>query len=358
MADLRGARHGLAAVRPMRNSCGMLRFPPLIAMLCLVLAACEGEHGGIRVAPDWRVETIAECGDDRPDMQLLSADGRFLYQSCEGRTNLLTPSLARITLASGRRDILLYGLRRADGLRLAPDGSLWVGEEAPDGVIWRIHQPDSLAPEQRADRKRLTSSSNRVQPLMVAGRFAHEGIAFSADGRHAYLADEWKEGCVYRLRLRDNRLQVLHRVRGWLDITRPADARIQAERLHGRIFNRIEDMERLPDGRILMAETGSGRILALDDRGDVPVITILLSDTRIKHPDNLEWDARRGWLWITDDSRPSEVWAWDGRRLRRIAWYGGSELTGLESDPDGRIYLNLQHRWFRPALTLRLVGPA
>ena len=117
-------------------------------------------------------------------------------------------------------------------------------------------------------------------------------------------------------------------------------------------------MERLPDGRILMAETGSGRILALDDRGAMPTVTSLLSDARIAHPDNLEWDARRRWLWITDDSRPSEVWAWDGKRLQRIAWHGSGELTGLESDPDGRIYLNLQHRWFRPALTLRLIGPA
>jgi len=325
-------------------------------MLCLLLllAACEAENGGIGLAPGWRAETVAECGDDRPDMQVLSADGHFLYQSCEGKANLLTPSLARINLATGQRDILLYGLHRADGLRMKPGGGLWVGEEAADGRIWQIAGPASLVPGQRADRKRLASSSTRIQPVIMAGRFAHEGMVFSADGRVAYLTDEWKEGCVYRLWLRDRRLQVLHPTEGWLDIVNPNDARIQAERLHGQIFNRIEDMERLPDGRILMAETDAGRILVLDDRYATPRVATFLQDRRIVHPDNLEWDAQRGWLWMTDDNRPSQVWAWDTKALHRIAWHKSSELTGLESDPDGHIYLNLQHRWFRPALTLRL----
>jgi len=343
----------------MRNSCVMPRYglPLCMLSLLLLLAACEAENGGIGLAPGWRAEMVAKCGDDRPDMQVLSANGHFLYQSCEGKANLLTPSLARINLATGRRDILLYGLHRADGLVMAPDDSLWIGEEAADGHVWRLEGPASLAPGQRADRKRLTGSSEHIQALGIAGRFAHEGMVFSVDGRFAYLADEWKEGCVYRLRLRNKRLQVLHPAKGWLDIVRPNDARIQAERLHGRIFNRIEDMERLPDGRILMAETDAGRILVLDDRHAVPRIATFLQDRRIAHPDNLEWDARRGWLWITDDSRPSQVWAWDTKALHRIAWHKSSELTGLESDPDGRIYLNLQHRWFRPALTLRLTGP-
>jgi len=331
---------------------------PCALVFFLLLTACESGNGGIRLAEGWRAEMIAECGDERPDMLVLSTDGRFLFQSCEGKANLLTPSLARIELATGRRDILLYGLHRADGLSMAPDGSLWVGEEAADGHVWHVRDAAGLAPGQRADRQRLTSSSDQVRPVVMAGRFAHEGIAFSVDGRFAYLADEWKEGCVYRLRLRDRRLQVLHVAKGWLDIADPQEARIQAERLHGQIFNRIEDMERLPDGRILMAETDAGRILVLDDRHGFPHVATFLQDRRIAHPDNLEWDARRGWLWITDDSRPSQVWAWDAKSLHRIAWHESSELTGLESDDAGNIYLNVQYRWFWPALTLRLAGPA
>jgi len=334
--------------------------PRLLTIWCLtaLLAACQSENGGLDLAEGWQAEILAECGDDRPDMLVLSGDGRFLYQSCESNANMLSPSLARINLATGRREILLYGLHRADGLKFSPDSSLWLGEEAADGLVWRIRNPATLPPEQRSDRRRLVSSSQLIQALPALGRFAHEGIAFSKDGRFAYLADEWKEGCIYRFSFGTRRLQVMHASSGWLDIPAPSAARTEAEKLHGHIFNRIEDMEQLPDGRILMAETGTGRILVLDDRDNLPQVTVYLKDARLGHPDNLEWDPSRGWLWITDDNDPSILWAWDGKGLHRIASHHGSEITGVESGPDGSIYIDLQDRLFRPALTLRLTGPA
>jgi len=328
----------------------------LLSILCLAvfLSGCQSENVGLTLMPGWKTEVLVECADDRPDMLMLSGNGQYLYQSCETSENLLAPSLARIDLASGKRDILLYGLERADGLKLAPDGSLWLGEEAEDGLIWRIQNPDAMEPGQRVDRRRLVSSNDQIQPLMTAGRFAHEGLAFSADGRFAYLADEWEEGCVYRFTLESQQLQVMHEARGWLSIPLPTNAREEAEKLHGRFFSRIEDMERLPDDRILMAETGTGRILVLNDRGIKPTISTFLQHADLRHPDNLKWDASRNWLWITDDNSPSILWAWDGKSLHQIARYRGSVITGLESGPDGSIYINLQYRWFRPALTLRL----
>ena len=328
----------------------------LLSILCLAvfLSGCQSENSGLELAPNWQVSPLAECADDQPDMLALSGNGQYLYQSCETSENLLSPSLARIDLASGKRDILLYGLERADGLKLAPDGSLWLGEEAEDGLIWRIQNPDAMEPGQRVDRQRLVSSSDQIKPLMTAGRFAHEGMAFSVDGRFAYLADEWEEGCVYRFILESQQLQVMHETRGWLNIPLPSNARIEAEKLHGRFFSRIEDMERHPDGRILMAETDAGRILVLDDRGTKPTISTFLQHADLKQPDNLKWDASRSWLWITDDDDPAKLWAWDGKTLQRIASHSSSEITGLETDPDGSIYINLQYRWFNPALTLRL----
>lgn len=325
-----------------------------LLFLAVFLAGCQSENAGLTRMQGWQTSPVAECGDDLPDMLVLSHDGQFLYQSCETRKNLLSPSLARINLISGKRDILLYGLDRADGLKLAPDGSLWLGEETADGLIWRIENPGGMEPEQRVDRQRLVSSTDWIQPLMTAGRFSHEGIVFSADGRFAYLADEWEEGCIYRFRIELQQLQVMHKTRGWLDIPLPANARTEAEKLHGRLFKRIEDMERLPDGRILMAETGTGHILALDDRGVKPTVSIFLQHADIKHPDNLEWDASRNWLWITSDHEPSILWAWDGKAFHRIASHSDSEITGVESGPDGSVYINLQYRWLRPALTLRL----
>lgn len=322
---------------------------PLLAGLLLI--ACSPLND-LELASGWHAQLIAAGGDSRPDMQVLAGD--MLLQSLEAKANLLAPSLARIDLATGRRTILLYGLNRADGLKLAPDGSLWIGEESPDGLVWRIGHPAAFPAEQRVDRERLAASHGDIRPVLAAGRFAHEGLAFSRNGVYLYLADEWNEGCIYRLRLVDKHLEVLDQRQGWLPIVHPLDARLEAERLHGRIFDRIEDMETLPDGRILLAETTAGRIWALDDRAPTPGLAVFLQHEDIKHPDNLAWDERRGWLWITDDSRPSRLWAWDGKRLHKIAEHANVEITGAEPAADGGVYINLQQGPWGGGATLRL----
>jgi len=326
--------------------------------LAILLSACDNDHG-LTMTPEWKAEIIAEWNDARPDMLVLSGDKRYLFVSFETRQNQLAPSLGRINLHTGEQEILLYGLARADGLKMDQSGNLWIGEEVADGGIWSIHEPEMLPAGQRVDRNRHVGSHQNIMAVLPAGRFSHEGLAFSNDKRYLYLADEWIEGCLYRFILKEQKLQVLHKSRGWLDIGRAAEARLYAEKSHGRIFRRLEDMESLPDGRILMAETGSdaehGRILALDDRGEAPVVSLFLADARLHHPDNLEWDDKRGWLWITDDDDPSVLWAWDGKKLRRIALHEHAEITGVESAPDGAIYVNLQGRAFGPDLTVRLV---
>jgi sugar lactone lactonase YvrE len=323
-----------------------------------VIQACGPNDTGISLAGDWVADIVSENGDQMPDMMVLSPDHRYLYQSLETNENLLSPSLARMDLRTGRRDLLIHGMARADGLKMAPDGSLWLGEEWQDGLVWRIESPEKLPPGQRVDRQRLKSSHSSIQPVPAAGRFAHEGLAFSKDGRYLYLADEWKEGCLYRYELSSGALQVFHSKQGWLTIERPHAARVESEKLHGRMFLRIEDMERLPDGRILMSETGSaespGKILVLKDGYPGAEVGVYLKHERLRHPDNLEWDNVHSWLWITDDSDPSILWIWDGRNLREVARHDSAEITGVESASDGSIYINLQHHRFAQDLTLRL----
>ena len=157
-------------------------------------------------------------------------------------------------------------------------------------------------------------------------------------------------------------MEVFHSTEGWLEINTPVDARFKAEVLHGKYFSRLEDMELLPDGRVLMAETGSksssGRIWVLDDRRSnskaMPKLSSYLEHSGLNHPDNLEWDQKRGWLWITDDSSPSKLWAWDGDKMMQIASHSFAEITGVESSPDGSIYFNLQHNAFGSDLTLKI----
>lgn len=324
-----------------------------IAALCLFSHLAYADDSGLHLNQGWQSHIITECGDDLPDMLLLSADKQYLYQSCETKSNMLSPSLARIHIATGKREILIYGLGRADGMRFAADGSIWLGEEQADGMVWHIQDPDSLKAEQRVDRLRLKSSSPQIRAVLQAGVFSHEGLTFSQNNKYLYLADEWKEGCLYRLNLASQVLKVYHDKKGWLTINTPTKARLEAEKLHGRWYNRMEDMELVPDGTILITETGTGNILKLNDLADKPKVSVFLHHADIEHPDNLEWDEKRNWLWITDDSPRSELWVWDGQGFKRMAYHDTAEITGLESD-NGTIYFNLQHRRFTPDLTMKI----
>ena len=351
----------LAASHLIDNDHHMIRRLRLFTLLALapLLASCT-EEIGLDIAPEWKVDSIMAWEEALPDMLLLSRDETQLFVSCETVQNMLSPSLARIDLERGSKDILIYGLARADGLKMDSKGDIWLGEETEDGLIIRVTSPESLPAEQRFDRDRLVGSHPDITPVLSAGRFSHEGLAFSQDGRYLYLADEWIEGCLYRFEISSGKLQVFHSSKGWLKINTPVDSRFKAEVLHGRLFQRLEDMETMPDGRIVMAETGSkngsGRIWILDDRGDSPQISVYLESPDIHHPDNLEWDSKRGWLWITDDHSPSSLWAYDGIKLQKIASHSSAEITGVESSRDGIIYLNLQHRFIGPDLTLKLMS--
>ena len=325
--------------------------------LLLLTTACDAETG-LTLSPGWKADVIAQWRDAMPDMIVLSPDGKSLFITNENRTNMLAPSLTRIDLASGARQTLLYGLDRADGLKMDSKGNLWLGEEVADGLIYNISRPDTLPAEQRFDRDRLVSSHGSIEAVGQAGHMAHEGMAFSADGKWLYLADEWKEGCLFRLSLERLQLEVLHAKKGWLAVSTPNEARLKAEILHGRYFNRLEDMERLPDGRILLAETGTGTIWILDDRGEHPSVTPYFSHAGLHHPDNLEWDTKRGALWISDDDSPSLLWLLKEGKLTKVASHRFGEITGVETAADGRVWINIQHNSLGPELTLELTGSA
>jgi len=326
----------------------------LIALpMALLLPGCDMNPTGLEVADGWQHRSVAVWRNSRPDMMALSPSGRWLYISCETSAASNAPSLVAINMESGRQHFLLFGLMRADALKFAPDNSLWIGEEFPEGLIWRIADVDKLPAEQTVDRMSLRASHPAVQPFRPAGRFSHEGLTFSHDGRFAYLADEDKVGGIYRLRLSDRSLSVLNQDMRWRKVEKPDDARATARKLHAARFNRLEDMETLPDGRILLAETDTGKILALSDKGETAQIETLLSDARIVHPDNLAWDEKRQLLWITDDDTPSALWAWDGRQAMRVALHKKAEITGVLPVGDD-IYINLQGLKGGPELTVRI----
>ena len=66
----------------------------------------------------------------------------------------------------------------------------------------------------------------------------------------------------------------------------------------------------------------------------------------ISNPDNIFVDPK-GNLWIGEDSdfhHNQMLWMWDGKELKRFATMPeGAEVTGLRIEPDGTIFLNVQH---------------
>jgi len=334
---------------------------PLVQSLLLIsllfITACHSSNSELELATGWHADLLIEYDHTTPDMIVLSADNKLLYIACETKSDRHSPSLMRVDIATGHYDTILYGLQRADGLKMAPDGSLWLGEETSTGIVWHIRNPESLPTGQFIDRKTRISSHPDVRPLTVAGRFSHEGLAFSSDGQFCYLGDEWRQGSLYRLQLSNQQLSVMHPTQGWITIKKPLEARDQAQHVNGRVFERLEDMETLANGDVLLTETGAGknpgRILLLKDK-DNPVITTYLQDPRITHPDNLEWDALRNWLWITDDTKPSKLWAWDGKQLHLIASHATAEITGVTATSNGAVFINLQGSRFTSDATLQI----
>lgn len=308
---------------------------------------------GLNLEPGWNSRPVVVWRNAHPEMLALSPDGKWLYASCDTKGNEDLPSLAAINLKTSSYQILVSGLVRVDGLKFAPDGSLWIGEKFPQGLIWRVADVDHFPVGQKVDRARMVSNHPGIAPFYAAGRFAHEGIAFSRNKQFAYLADAAVKGSLYRLSLRTHQMQVLLADQRWSAIFSTRDIPHETKQLQVRAFNQIEDMETLPDGRILISEAGTKKILVLSDTDKHPVIDEYLYDSRIAHPDNLAWDATRQWLWISDDSKPSQLWVWNGQKLLHIATHKYAKITGVL--PIGKIvYINLQNRSDGPELTLRL----
>ncbi|RMH61346.1 MAG: hypothetical protein D6678_03770 [Zetaproteobacteria bacterium] len=276
-----------------------------------------------------------------------------MYISCRTPAHHNAPSLAAYDLTKAHRLTLITGLQHASGIALAPDGSLWLGEDHDRGLIWRIAEPDRLPADIFIDRERPEDAPAAISALPPAGVFAHAAIAFSKDGRYAYLADAADEGALFRLQLASRRLQVLHDTRGWLSVPISEQARSSAKALDARMFHRITDLERLPDGRLLLAERDGGRVLALDDRHGMPRLTVFLHDARIVHPLHLAWDTARQWLWLSDDHTPSGLWRWDGRQLARVARHQHATISGIWANGQ-EVLIHLQNRVEGAELTLRL----
>jgi len=324
----------------------------LIAIMLFALSACHIDGTGLVVAPGWTYHSLGAWKNLTPNQIVLSPDGRWLYFGSETSEFTTVAGVVALHASNGRTHVLVQGLENVNGMRFAPDGSLWVAEGGDQGEIWRMAEPGHFPDDQRVNALTRESTYPGFSPFRFAGRFAHRAIAFSANQRFAYLADAAVGGSLYRLEMRARQLDVFHRQKGWLKVV-PEDAVIAARNLGAARFESISDIERLPDGTLLLAEYGTGKILKLDDRGDKPVLSTWLKRDALRHPADLAWDQSRQWLWITDEATPSTLWAWDGHYLHDIVHHPASRISAVLAAGDN-IYVNVQRGRNNPSMTLIL----
>ena len=131
-----------------------------------VLVTTEGSGSLLRV--DLGQGTVAQAidvGDGIGHMVAVSRDGAIAYVSKIG-----AGTVSRVDLAAGRVTHEAAAGEGAEGIEVAPDGSVWVTNRAGDTVT--VHDPDTL--------EKLATLPSEGFPIRVA---------FTADGRHGLVTN-------------------------------------------------------------------------------------------------------------------------------------------------------------------------
>jgi len=329
-------------------------------MLFLLLMGCQGNTIGLVISPGWSYHSLGAWKQLMPNKMALGPDGRWLYFGSELSEYSGIATVAALNVETGRTRVLVEGLRNVLGLGFAPDKSLWVAEGEARGEIWRMVDAAHFPEDQQVIAQSGGSTHPGFASFLQAGRFAHRAIAFSSDKQMAYLADMVRGGYLYRLDLSTRSLAVLHEDKGWLRVD-AEDAVAMASQQGARAFNAISDIERLPSGMLLLAESGAGQVLQLDDGGEKPTISQWLPSGEMKskglqQPVDLSWDASRNWLWIADQGTPSTLWVWDGHHLSDVVHHLEAQIRGVLASPGGSVYVSLQRSRYTPSVIFVLKG--
>lgn len=217
--------------------------------------------------------------------------------------------------------------------------------------------------------------------LWALGRFKHENAAVATDSVTVYQGeDNADHGFLYKFvadapgDLSSGNLYVLAAnfsagSGNWIQIpnvskTDRNNTVSLSSAAGGTLFNRIEDVEIGPDGRIYFASTGTGRIWRLEDHGSTVSNLEIFIESKpyainysggtdsilFMAPDNLAFDCE-GNLWILQDGGDRHIWvagpthSTTNPDIRIFANTPlGSEPTGITFSPDCRfLFMSIQH---------------
>ena len=130
------------------------------------LVTTEGSHALLRVdLEQGAVKQAIEVGDGVGHMVALSGDGNTAYVS-----KIAAGTVVRVDLAAGQATNEVASGEGAEGIEVAPDGSVWVTNRAEDTVT--VHDPDTL--------EKLATLQSKGFPIRVV---------FTPDGRHGLVSN-------------------------------------------------------------------------------------------------------------------------------------------------------------------------
>lgn len=220
-----------------------------------------------------------------------------------------------------------------------------------------------------------------VDKLWAMGRQAHENVAIKSDQSVAYWGgDDITNGFIYKFiptapgNFSSGTLYVLETTGAlgtgtWKQIANTTKTErnntIAASTAAGAYnFQRIEDVEIGPDGKIYFASTATGRVYRFTDGGTtVSDLGVFVESTtydvdgsgpfapvKFEWPDNLAFDAD-GNLWVLQDGGDNHIWVVAPAHTTAapaIKVFGntpfGSEPTGITFSPDHKfMFISLQH---------------
>lgn len=130
-----------------------------------VLVTTEHSHALLRVDLAQGVAQAIDVGGGVGHMVALSRDGAIAYVS-----KIAAGKVLRVDLAAGAVTHEVAAGEGAEGIEVAPDGSVWVANRAEDTVT--VHHPDTLA--------RIDTLGSPGFPIRVV---------FTPDGRHALVTN-------------------------------------------------------------------------------------------------------------------------------------------------------------------------
>jgi len=220
-----------------------------------------------------------------------------------------------------------------------------------------------------------------VDKLWAMGRQAHENVAIKSDQSVAYWGgDNITNGFIYKFipntlgNFSSGTLYVLETTGAlgtgtWKQVANTTKTErnntIAASTAAGAYnFQRIEDVEIGPNGKIYFASTATGRVYRFTDLGTtVSNLNVFVENTtydvegsgpfapvKFEWPDNLAFDGE-GNLWVLQDGGDNHIWIVSPAHTAAAPAIkvfantpAGSEPTGITFSPDYKfMFISLQH---------------